>query len=268
MFTSDLTEFPAAAESWLRGDPVLNTVPLTVLARLRQGLWSDDAMLAWLTDGDAVRGVAVQTPPHPVVLAEIPPDSVRPLAEALGARALPGVSGSLAQADAFTAAWAKPESGRMAQRLYRLGTLEAAGAEGTARVADEDDHELLVEWYRAFLDEAEPPARDADPGPQVKVRVEHGELVLWEAGGRPVAMAAFSTPLARMSRVGPVYTPPESRRHGYGSAVTHAATAAARQAGASEVLLFTDLANPTSNSIYQALGYRPVTDYVTIWFGL
>jgi GNAT superfamily N-acetyltransferase len=242
MFTSDLTEFPAAAESWLRGDPVLNTVPLTVLARLRQGLWSDDAMLAWLTDGDAVRGVAVQTPPHPVVLAEIPPDSVRPLAEALGARALPGVSGSLAQADAFTAAWAKPESGRMAQRLYRLGTLEAAGAEGTAR--------------------------DADPGPQVKVRVEHGELVLWEAGGRPVAMAAFSTPLARMSRVGPVYTPPESRRHGYGSAVTHAATAAARQAGASEVLLFTDLANPTSNSIYQALGYRPVTDYVTIWFGL
>jgi predicted GNAT family acetyltransferase len=28
--------------------------------------------------------------------------------------------------------------------------------------------------------------------------------------------------------------------------------------------LFTDLANPTSNSIYQRVGYRPVTD-VNLW---
>jgi len=91
--------------------------------------------------------------------------------------------------------------------------------------------------------------------------------MVWEDEGRPVAMAGFSSPVAGMARVGPVYTPVGSRRRGYGSAVTHAASMAARAAGATEVVLFTDLANPTSNAIYQALGYRPVADYATIWFG-
>ncbi|WP_248958872.1 GNAT family N-acetyltransferase [Sphaerisporangium perillae] len=88
--------------------------------------------------------------------------------------------------------------------------------------------------------------------------------MILEDGGRPVAMAGFSRPIIGMSRIGPVYTPPEARRRGYGAAVTHGATRAAEEAGADLLLLFTDLANPTSNSIYQALGYRAVADYASI----
>ena len=69
-----------------------------------------------------------------------------------------------------------------------------------------------------------------------------------------------------MSRVGPVYTPPALRGRGYGSAVTAAVSAWARDAGADHVLLFTDLANPTSNSIYQKIGYRPVHDTCELEF--
>lgn len=69
-----------------------------------------------------------------------------------------------------------------------------------------------------------------------------------------------------MSRIGPVYTPTDQRGRGYASAVTAAASAHALAQGAAEVLLYTDLANPTSNSIYQQIGYRPVEDCLTLDF--
>jgi predicted GNAT family acetyltransferase len=73
-------------------------------------------------------------------------------------------------------------------------------------------------------------------------------------------MAAVTAPAAGVARVGPVYTPPAHRRRGHGSAVTAAATTAAIAGGAEDVVLYTDLANATSNAIYQAIGYRPDHD--------
>lgn len=152
-------------------------------------------------------------------------------------------------------------------RLYRLAapTGPPSMPPGTSRIAQSADHRLVTDWFRAFLAEAEP-GGDDDPAAQVCLRIRMGEIVLWEADGRDVAMAAFSSPIAGMSRIGPVYTPPRDRRHGYGTAVTHAATLAARKAGADVTVLFTDLSNPTSNSIYQALGYRPIADHATVHF--
>jgi predicted GNAT family acetyltransferase len=90
--------------------------------------------------------------------------------------------------------------------------------------------------------------------------------VLWEVGGAPVAWACARSPVVGMSRIGPVYTPPERRGRGYGSAVTAAASVWARGSGAREVVLFTDLSNPVSNSIYQRIGYRAVSDAVDVAF--
>jgi predicted GNAT family acetyltransferase len=69
-----------------------------------------------------------------------------------------------------------------------------------------------------------------------------------------------------MVRVGPVYTPPELRGHGYASAATAEVSRAALVAGAEEVLLYTDLANPVSNTIYHRLGYEQVEDRVVLSF--
>jgi predicted GNAT family acetyltransferase len=77
-------------------------------------------------------------------------------------------------------------------------------------------------------------------------------------------MAGASPVVAGMARIGPVYTPPAARGRGYGSAVTAAASADAIRRGAEQVLLYTDLAHPTSNAIYQRLGYRPVADEVIV----
>ena len=72
--------------------------------------------------------------------------------------------------------------------------------------------------------------------------------------------------VAGQVRIGPVYTPPGRRGRGFGGAVTAAVSQAARDAGVAEVLLYTDLANPTSNAVYQRLGYRPVEDRVVLSF--
>jgi predicted GNAT family acetyltransferase len=86
-----------------------------------------------------------------------------------------------------------------------------------------------------------------------------GRAWLWSVDGRAVSLAARRAPEAGSARIGPVYTPPAERGHGYGSAVTAAASREIVDLGATPVL-FTDLANPTSNRIYQALGYRRVED--------
>jgi predicted GNAT family acetyltransferase len=100
----------------------------------------------------------------------------------------------------------------------------------------------------------------------VDERLGYGGVTLWEAGGEPASMAGLTRQVARTTRVASVYTPPEFRRRGYAGAVTAAASQAALDAGASEVVLFTDLANPTSNALYQRLGYAPVEDRVILSF--
>jgi predicted GNAT family acetyltransferase len=79
-------------------------------------------------------------------------------------------------------------------------------------------------------------------------------------------MAGATRAVAGQARIGPVYTPPERRGQGFGGAVTAAVSQAAKDAGVAEVLLYTDLANPTSNALYQRLGYEPVSDSVQLLF--
>jgi predicted GNAT family acetyltransferase len=91
-------------------------------------------------------------------------------------------------------------------------------------------------------------------------------MTVWEVGGIPVSLAGVTRTVAGMVRVGPVYTPPALRRRGYAGAATAAVSQAALDAGARVVVLYTDLANPTSNALYQRLGYHPVEDRVVMSF--
>ena len=100
----------------------------------------------------------------------------------------------------------------------------------------------------------------------VDERLGYGGITLWEAGGVPVSLAGRTRVVAGMVRVAPVYTPPEMRGRGYAGAATAAVSQAPLDAGVREVVLYTDLANPTSNVLYQRLGYRPVEDRVVLSF--
>ena len=114
----------------------------------------------------------------------------------------------------------------------------------------------------AFVAEALPsaPPEDAAHWLERKLSSIDSGLVLWADEGTPVSFAGYGGPTPNGIRVGPVYTPPELRRRGYASALTAALTRTLLDRGRKFCFLFTDLANPTSNSIYQRIGYRPVSD--------
>jgi predicted GNAT family acetyltransferase len=122
---------------------------------------------------------------------------------------------------------------------------------------------VLVDWFGAFNREAHTMMRR--PAEFVDQALATGRVWLWWDGSRPVSLAARRAPAAGSARIGPVYTPADCRGRGYASAVTAAATREILDLGAIPVL-FTDLANPTSNKIYQLLGYHPVADRAQVMF--
>ncbi|NEB38350.1 GNAT family N-acetyltransferase [Streptomyces sp. SID14515] len=268
-FTDDVDMFLAAAGPSIAARPVEHTVALTVTERLRRSgphvYGAGDPVLGWWRGADgAVVGTLVRTPPHVALLTAVPAEAVVPLAAALGAG--PDLDG--VNADRDTAAWlaALLPGYRTVQeqRLYRLGALRrpSPAPEGRARAATRADRALLVEWMHGFAAATGQSKSSAEW--LVDEGTERGAFTLWESGGAPVALAGRTRMLAGTVRVTSVYTPPEFRGRGYAAAVTAEASRAASAAGAAEVLLFTDLANPTSNGVYLRIGYEPVADRVQL----
>ncbi|MBM2619124.1 GNAT family N-acetyltransferase [Actinoplanes sp. LDG1-06] len=274
--TDDVETFAATAGDFLRSRPIEHTVLLTVVGTLqRRGPYAYGPKAPvlgwWSTPAGQVAGVLVQTPPHPVMFSELPPRAVPAAVLALEGHALPGANLPADAVDGFASGWRRRAGVRThivrRTRLYRLGSLifPPEPPSGHARFARPEDSGLVQGWLLAFHDEIGE-RRPADPAAAVDDRVAYGGVLLWEDGGQPVAMAMCSQPEAGMVRVQIVYTPPVRRGRGYGGAVTVVATQAALDSGARDVVLNTDLANPTSNALYQRLGYRPVEDRVIVEF--
>jgi RimJ/RimL family protein N-acetyltransferase len=273
--TDSLTEFLDAAGDHLRSEPVQNTVLLTVLETLRRrgpSAFADSPpVFGWHeAPGGSVDGAFLQTPPYPVLAAKLPAGSAAALLDLLRSegRQLTGAnvvgSDEADMIDAWSRATGGSASARQRARLFRLAGLVPPDPfpPGAAREATDADRELLVTWHAAFAREATEAV--INPERTVSDRLSHSGIVLWETDDKPVSMAALSRAVAGVTRVVSVYTPPERRRRGYGGAVTTAVSQAALDAGADEVVLFTDLANPTSNALYQRLGYRPIDDRVLL----
>ena len=134
---------------------------------------------------------------------------------------------------------------------------------GAPRRASEADLELLRRWLLDFsreaLHEKEPDESRIERTLRQRLEGDEPSFLIWE-DGEPVSLAGSGGNTPSGSRIGPVYTPPEYRGHGYGSAVTAAITRARLDAGRRFCFLYTDLANPTSNKIYVDLGYERVGD--------
>jgi predicted GNAT family acetyltransferase len=157
------------------------------------------------------------------------------------------------------------------ERRYRLGTLRPpVEVSGVHRDATGVDHALLFGWVELFFVETLSHQRDDAAGERFidNATTAGDRFVLWEVNGTPVSMAMLRAPAAGVSRIGPVFTPRSSRGRGYGSAVTAAAANLALENDVADIVLFADLANPTSNAIYQRIGFEPVVDQVRIDFAV
>lgn len=271
--TEDVDDFLARAGDFLHSHPALHTVTLTATETVRTrgpGAEGADApMFGWLEQAGEVRAAFHHIPPRRLILTPFSREDAFPLAARLArlGRPLSGVSADSDTAAAFAEAWQRHVGAismlRDRIRLYRLDTLTAPqpSPEGRGRAAGEQDHERVRLWYRDF-------AADIGRAPSwADTRYADRSVTLWETpDGTPVSMAAMTSKVAGQVRVDPVYTPAHLRGRGYAGAVTAEASRAALAAGATEVVLFADLANPTSNRLYQRVGYVPVTDFAAYEF--
>ena len=263
--TTTLAEFDAGALSFLEQDPVRNTVLLTVLDMLRTGGGYDDAApwFAWAVADGATVGAALRTPPYKVALSGMTADAADALGRELVAHDMPGAFGDLATVAAFADAARRTHAVRIREIQYVQDAVVAPPpAPGTARAYADIDADIYVQWESDFAAEAGV-MRSADPLGSLRNRIgTGGGLWFWEVDGRPVSMCGRSGAVAGVPRIGPVWTPPEQRRCGYAAMITAHVCQGAFDDGARACTLFADAANPTSNGIYERIGFRPVAETV------
>jgi hypothetical protein len=230
-------------------------------------MYGEPAYFAVVEQDGRVVGATMRTPPHNLILSEL--DDLAAIGPLLDdARAvfgsLPGVVGPKEAVARFAAAWPAEARLEIAQRAFRADHVDApTGVPGRMRDYERGDRELAARWMEAFTHEAlpEPPPESSVEFVDRREASPDGGIVLWEDGGAVVSMAGFGGRTPNGIRIGPVYTPPELRGRGYASALTAAVTQRLLDGGLRFCFLFTDLANPTSNSIYQRIGYEPVSDF-------
>jgi len=260
--------FSAAAGEFLRSRPVLHNLILTIVDRR---LTESEAGKYWVAfRGGQVVGAALQSPlTYPATVVPMEPEVSVAVVDAIAdsGGSLPGVNGDVATAASFAGRWTErrraaaiPTQG---QRLYELAGLnEIAPVDGRLRKADARDRNLAVRWLQEFDTEAHVPARDIESFIDAALLSER--VWLWEAG-QAVSMAIGSKPVEGIVRISGVYTPKEERRIGYAGACVHGVSALLSDAGY-RCILYTDLGNPTSNSIYRRIGYRAVSEGICYRF--
>jgi predicted GNAT family acetyltransferase len=266
-------EFLALAGPFLTAHEAEHNLALGLLGRLRvePRLYGFDPAFIVALDGDDVVGCLLRTPPHGVVLSRF--ENLAAVDEVAAAvhevyPSLPGGVGPSVVVSRFAERWSQ-STGATPHILTRQRVHAAAAVEdlpratGQMREAVPDDIPLVLEWLRAFADEAlghAPHVEDVEASYQRREADPDGAWLLWDDSG-PVSLAAYGNPTPSGTRVGPVYTPPERRGRGYATSLVAELTAERLASGLAFCFLFTDLANPTSNAIYARIGYEPVADW-------
>ncbi len=279
--TDDAAAFLAEADELLLADEARHNLILGIAGTVRDAPDLYPLRNFWLArHGGQVVGAAMRTPPYNLILARPSlPAALEALAVAV-TEELPGVVGCVPESEEFAELWAAQAGIRarthMRQGVYALERVEPLPTvPGSPRVATADDRELALRWWIAFGDEV---LHEGGPGREnAGAMIDHrlasprSGIFLWEDDGEPVSLAGWGGPTPNGIRVGPVYTPPELRGRGYATAVT--AELSQRlldgrlfEGGRRFCFLYTDLANPTSNAIYERIGYRRAAESAEVIF--
>jgi predicted GNAT family acetyltransferase len=278
----DAATFLAEAEPLLLSDEARHNLILGIAGTIRRSPEIYPLRSFWLVrHGNEVAAAALRTPPYNLILARPrAPQALAALAETVAGEELPGVVGCVPEVEEFAEQWAGLAGARarthMRQGVYALEDVEPLSpAPGSPRVANNADKELVLRWWIAFGDEV---LHEGGPGrDNATSMVDHrlsssvAGIFLWEDEGEPVSFAGWGGPTPNGIRIGPVYTPPELRGRGYATALT--AELSQRlldgrlfEGGRRFCFLYTDLANPTSNAIYERIGYVRVAESAEVLF--
>lgn len=291
-FFTDPVAFVDRARGFLRADPVVSTV----VAAVAESAAADDAAGVqlnpdvprwWVVAAEgsgSVVGVAMRTapaPPYPIYVLPMPDEYAVELGRLLADRgdAVTMVNGALPAARVLAGELARRAGGSLEDgehnRLFEATLIEppARVPAGGLRLARREEADLVEAWFGAFRGDAnEQAGRARDSTPEIgrhdradiDRRIARERVWLWvDEDDQPVHLTATSLPAQGVVRIGPVYTPPSLRGRGYAGAAVAGVSQRILDEGLRSCL-FTDQANPTSNALYLALGYRPLVDMVSV----
>jgi predicted GNAT family acetyltransferase len=277
----DAAEFLTEAGPLLLADEARHNLILGIAGTIRDSPDVYPLRSLWVVrkEGRPV-AAAIRTPPYNLILARPEsPVALEALADGI-AEELPGVNGCVPEAEEFAELWAERSGARprtnMRQGIYALQQVRPLPAvPGSARVATLDDRDLVLRWWIAFgdevLHEGGPGRENAEAMVGHRLAARGRGFLLWEDAGDVVSIAGWGGATPNGIRIGPVYTPPELRRHGYATALTADLSQSLLDGrlfdgGRRFCFLYTDLANPTSNAIYERIGYLRAAESAEILF--
>jgi predicted GNAT family acetyltransferase len=272
----DPDAFLAEAGALLLEDEARNNLVLGIAGTLAVSPDRYAEKRFWVvTDGGETVAAALRTPPFNLVLAW-PRDEAALEALAAGIEEeLPGVVAAHPEVDAFTRLWSRTHEIEprvlREQGVYALERVQPVSeARGASRVATHEDAPMLLDWMLAFglevLEEDDPGRTEAQAAVEHRLGASDGGFLFWEDGGEAVSVSGWGGPTPNGIRIGPVYTPPELRGRGYATALVAELSQTLLAGGRSFCFLFTDLANPTSNAIYERIGYVRVCEAAMVAF--
>jgi uncharacterized protein len=273
---SDPAAFREEAEAWLLESEAEHNLLLGLVSGLgtSTGNYKPPFYFCTIERDEKVQGCAFRTPPFKLGVTRMPDQAMPLLVEDVGHvySELPGVLGPEAVAQRFARLWSQgkgvsAEVG-VRQGIYHLTrvAMPEPPAAGRLRSAVQEDLEFLIEWTLAFASDTRmmPPL---DPRRSVERQVSEGQMWLWE-DAKPRSMAGVSGYTPQGARIGYVYTPPAFRGRGYASACVAHLSQRVLDGSRKFCFLYTDLSNPTSNTMYRRIGYAlvcEVVDYNFAW---
>lgn len=271
--------YDRALPLWMRSEAAdCLSIGITDVAIHSPERFTETPYMAAVESDDKLILTALRTPPRGLILSLTDNlDALDPVVEDVRARfeALPTVQAESTIARGFAERWTAktgvPHQLDMPERIYQVEeVISPQSVSGSARKADPADKDLIVDWMLAFETEAFGAPEGTREGFgnwfDNGLTTPRRGIYVWDDGG-VVSLVCHGGPTPGGMRIGPVYTPPERRGHGYASALTAYVSQSLLDSGRKFCFLYTNLLNPTSNKIYQQIGYQPVIDCALYRFG-
>lgn len=229
--------------------------------------WQGDKNLITIFDDQKLVGCAIQTPPHNLVLTHMPEACLETLMETVTNLKLifPGVVGPNRLSEKFSQIWSKKTNSNyrlgMDQKIYKLiKVIPPPTSAGIIRLPTEKDYSTLLTYFTDFVFEALPKEEHQPERAKSNLdrRIAGNNILVLEENNKIVSFVSSARPTRNGQCIAPVYTPKEFRGKGYASYLVAAMSQKILDSGKTFCCLYTDLSNPTSNSIYQKVGYKEV----------
>ncbi len=238
----------------------------------------DNWLMATVSDENGIWLTALMTPPHNITLYAtdniINPEALNCLTDGLIDHDIPGVITEKTLAECFareyTARKGLTFKVTMDQRIYELKAVNPDIKKiGSVRLLDEKDMYFFPYWLEAFYSAGTYGKTEMSipqDGEVYRSRLSTKKHYVLEVDGIPVSMAGYTRELQNAVGIAFVYTPPYFRGRGYATSCVAQISQMALDRGYTSCVLYTDLLNPTSNSIYQKIGYKAVCDSLMLKF--